>query len=109
MALQKYDIRRPPEQNGGFEERYWCPINSPILGADGEVAYIVHRVEDVTELVQLKLGGAAGNQPLADIQQSAVHKDLEIYTRSLSDFLELELLFLKLKLRFFVSSTIFAI
>lgn len=22
MAVQKYDIRRPPEEGGGFEERY---------------------------------------------------------------------------------------
>src|ERR1700745_4295332 len=25
MAVQKYDIRRPEAQGGGFEERYWSP------------------------------------------------------------------------------------
>lgn len=48
MAVQKYDIRRP---DGTFEVRYWEPINSPVLGPDGTLAYIVHRVEDVSELV----------------------------------------------------------
>ncbi|TMQ29670.1 MAG: PAS domain S-box protein [Nitrospirae bacterium] len=49
MAVQKYDIRRPESEGGGFEERYWTPVNSPVLGTKGEVAYIIHRVEDVTQ------------------------------------------------------------
>jgi two-component system sensor histidine kinase/response regulator len=51
MAIQKYDIRRP---DGTFEERYWSPINSPVLGPDGRVEYLIHRVEDVTEFVRQK-------------------------------------------------------
>jgi len=51
MAIQKYDVRRP---DGIFEERYWSPVNSPVLGADGHVEYIVHRVEDVTDFVKQK-------------------------------------------------------
>ena len=54
MAVQKYDIRRSEAEGGGFEERYWSPVNSPVLGVNGEVAYIIHRVEDVTEFVRLK-------------------------------------------------------
>ncbi|MEX0853180.1 MAG: PAS domain-containing protein [Bauldia sp.] len=54
MALQKYDIRRPLAQGGGFEERYWSPLNTPVLDDKGEVALIIHRVEDVTEFVRLK-------------------------------------------------------
>jgi PAS domain S-box-containing protein len=53
MPVQKYDIRRPDEEGGGFAERFWSPYNSPVLGPDGELAYIVHRVEDVTEFVHL--------------------------------------------------------
>lgn len=53
MAVQKYDIRRPESEGGGFEERYWSPVNSPVLGEDGEIAYMIHRVEDVTERVRL--------------------------------------------------------
>src|SRR5919206_4841880 len=51
MAVQKYDIRRPEEQGGGFEERYWSPVNSPVLDG-GRVEFIIHRVEDVTEFVR---------------------------------------------------------
>jgi signal transduction histidine kinase len=49
MAVQKYDIRGP---DGTFLSKYWSPKNIPVLGADGRVIYILHRVEDVTELVQ---------------------------------------------------------
>lgn len=52
MAVQKYDIRRPEAEGGGFEERYWSPVNSPVFGADHEVAYIIHRVEDVTDFLR---------------------------------------------------------
>ena len=54
LPVQRYPIRRPSERGGAFEERYWKPRNSPVFGSDGEVAYILHHVEDVTEMVQLK-------------------------------------------------------
>jgi PAS domain S-box-containing protein len=58
MAVQKYDIRRPDEDGGGFEVRYWSPLNSPILDEHRHLRYIVHRVEDVTEFVQLEQRGS---------------------------------------------------
>ncbi len=51
MTVQKYDIRKAEEEGGEFEVRYWSPVNSPVMDDDGEVRYIIHRVEDVTELV----------------------------------------------------------
>ena len=50
MAPQKYDIpvaHRP----GVFEERWWSAINTPVLGPDGRVAWIIHRGEDVTAFI----------------------------------------------------------
>lgn len=49
MAVQRYDIRGP---DGTFQTKYWSPKNIPVLSPAGEVLYILHRVEDVTELVQ---------------------------------------------------------
>ena len=42
----KYDIARP---DGTFEERWWSPVNSPILDERGEVDAIIHNANDVTE------------------------------------------------------------
>ncbi|HXT66945.1 MAG TPA: PAS domain S-box protein [Nitrospiraceae bacterium] len=49
MAVQRYDLRRPDTEGGEFEERYWSPINTPVFSPNGEIAYIIHRVEDITE------------------------------------------------------------
>ena len=54
MPMQKYDIRRPEAAGGGFEERYWSPVNTPVLDAYGKVQCIIHCVEDVTEFIRLK-------------------------------------------------------
>ena len=50
MAVVRYDVKNP---EGIFEERYWSPINKPILDENGEVDYIIHRVEEVTDFVLL--------------------------------------------------------
>ena len=54
MAVQQHDIRRPAAEGGGFEERWWTAYNSPVPGPGGEVAFVIHRVEDVTDLVRLR-------------------------------------------------------
>ena len=53
MAVQNYDIRRPVSQGGGFEERCWSPVSSPIFDGAGGLAYILHHVVDVTQLREL--------------------------------------------------------
>lgn len=54
MEIQKYDIRRPESEGGGFEERHWSPVNTPLFDAEGKLLYFIHRVEDVTESVRLR-------------------------------------------------------
>lgn len=54
MSIQKYDIPMPGSTKGEFEERYWSPLNVPVLGDHGELIYIIHHVEDVTETVKVK-------------------------------------------------------
>ena len=54
MPVQRYDIRRPEAEGGGFEERFWSPTNAPVLGPGGELRYIIHRVEDVSDYVRLQ-------------------------------------------------------
>lgn len=67
MAVQQYDIRRHDSEGGGFEQRFWSPRNVPVLGPDGALRYIVHRVEDVTELVRSQ---QAGDEMRAEVAQA---------------------------------------
>ena len=48
MPLQRYPVR---SRDGRFEERFWLAQNRPVLDRDGKLAFIIHRVEDVTALL----------------------------------------------------------
>jgi light-regulated signal transduction histidine kinase (bacteriophytochrome) len=86
-----------------FEEHYWSPINSPMFGADRQIKYIVHRVEEVTDFVRYKSRAASPaelspreQQMEAEIFQSsqdlhatnqqleAANKELEAFSYSVS-------------------------
>jgi signal transduction histidine kinase len=82
MAIQKYDIKRPDSEGGGFEERYWSPLNSPVLDDSGDVSCIIHRVEDVTQLVRLRAEGEARDQLAKD--QQRVIEDLRAANEQLA-------------------------
>ncbi|WP_329501055.1 PP2C family protein-serine/threonine phosphatase [Kitasatospora herbaricolor] len=60
MALQRYDVESA-KRPGVWEERYWSPVNDAVLGPDGRVVLLVHRVEEVTELIRAR-GGPEGSR-----------------------------------------------
>jgi PAS domain S-box-containing protein len=73
MPVLKYSIRRPPAEGGGYEERWWSTINTPVLDPRGEIAYIIHRVEDVTDLRRLQSESATFDR-LARDQQGVIDR-----------------------------------
>ncbi|MEV5437706.1 SpoIIE family protein phosphatase [Streptomyces sp. NPDC052682] len=72
MALQRYDVE-DLERPGQWQERYWSPVNAPVHGPDGKVVLIVHRVEEVTELIRAR-GRSGGSR--------ARVLEAELYTRA---------------------------
>jgi signal transduction histidine kinase/CheY-like chemotaxis protein len=82
MAVQQYDIRRPEADGGGYEVRHWSPFNSPVLDEDGNLAYIIHRVVDVTEFVRLKELETEQQQLTTTLQQDKARMEAEILRRS---------------------------
>jgi len=82
MAVQKYDIRRPDSEGGGFEERYWSPVNSPVLGARGQVRFIIHRVEEVTDFVRLKQKGTEESKRTEALALRAERVEAEVFRRA---------------------------
>ncbi|MCT9140169.1 PP2C family protein-serine/threonine phosphatase [Streptomyces violarus] len=78
MALQRYDVE-DPERPGEWEERYWSPVNAPLLGPDGKVALILHRVEEVTELIRAR-GRSGGNRGGRGSRARVL--EAELYTRA---------------------------
>jgi len=51
MPAVRYDVRAP---TGPFQTRYWKIVNSPILGPDGYVQWIINRADDVTDIIELR-------------------------------------------------------
>jgi signal transduction histidine kinase/ActR/RegA family two-component response regulator len=83
MAVQRYDIRRPQSEGGGFEARYWSPVNSPVLdGGRVPVRYVIHRVEDVTAYMRLRESGAEPAATTALPRERAAGMEAEILRRS---------------------------
>ncbi|MEU4268995.1 SpoIIE family protein phosphatase [Streptomyces sp. NPDC026092] len=81
MALLRYDIEdtgRP----GRWVEHFWSPVNAPVFGPDGSVVLIVHRVEEVTELIRAR-GGAGG-----DARARVLEAELFTRARELQDINE---------------------
>ncbi|WP_093864222.1 SpoIIE family protein phosphatase [Streptomyces sp. TLI_053] len=72
MALQRYDVE-DPERPGVWHERHWSPVNAPVLAPDGTVALLLHRVEEVTDLITAR-GSHDGDRARA--------LEAELYTRA---------------------------
>jgi len=82
MAVQRYPIPRPEELGGGFEMRHWSPSNYPVLDADGHVAFVIHRVQDVTEFVQLRERGRDQEQLDEELHRRHERMEMEIFARA---------------------------
>jgi PAS domain S-box-containing protein len=66
MALLRFDIPRADADGGGFDVRYWSITHSPVIGANGEVEYVLQHPIDVTELERLReVASHASDTPLA--------------------------------------------
>ena len=82
MAVQKYGIRRPESKGEKFEERSWSLINSSVFGVSGEVAYIIHRVEDVTEFFRLTQPGNEPQRVTEDLRSRIGEMEAESFHRA---------------------------
>jgi signal transduction histidine kinase len=80
MCIQKYDI---PKQSGeeGFEERYWSPINTPVLDAENKIQFIIHRVVDVTTYIHLMRNTEDRHQLNTGLTEQTEQMAAEIFTR----------------------------
>ncbi|WP_330302275.1 MULTISPECIES: ATP-binding protein [unclassified Streptomyces] len=80
MPLQRYDI--PTSDEGAFAERYWSPVNTPVVDGDGRVTHIIHRVEDVTDFVHLRRVGREQERAVAQAQMRAEGMEIDLFVRA---------------------------
>ncbi|MFF8905339.1 PP2C family protein-serine/threonine phosphatase [Streptomyces olivaceoviridis] len=81
MSSQKYDIP-VMDRPGVFEERWWSPVNTPVLGPDGQVAYIIHRVEDVAAFVKAHQAAQPAAVRVGQYLEDTQALEVELYARA---------------------------
>ena len=59
-----------------------APLNSPVFDPEGQILYIIHSVEDVTEFVQLKNLRVEQNKLAEKLQLRTGQMESEIYLRA---------------------------
>lgn len=74
MPVQKYDLADPA--TGRFDERWWSPVNLPVLDDAGDVVLLLHRVTDVTEWMQVR------SERQLDVVPSIEEADSDLYARA---------------------------
>ncbi|MFC3991173.1 PAS domain-containing sensor histidine kinase [Actinoplanes siamensis] len=77
MPVQKYDIALP---GGGFEVRYWAPVNAPVFAADGRLSLFLHRVDDVTEYIRALDEGPV-ERLVDELRVRTVQMESEVFAR----------------------------
>lgn len=82
MAVQKYDVAKPEAEGGEFEERYWSPVNAPLLNMQGEVEFIIHRAEDVTEFVRMQRQQEEDNKLSSGIKDRMRQMEVDVFHRA---------------------------
>jgi PAS domain S-box-containing protein len=72
MPVMRYDLLRPEAEGGGFETRYWQITHYPVLGAQGELLYILQHPEDITARHLAEQQRVEAEQALSEAQQRAL-------------------------------------
>lgn len=64
LPVMRFPVTQTVPGEGPRELRFWSIVNSPVIGPEGQVVYVIHAVEDVTPLVR-EGPEAAGTDDLA--------------------------------------------
>ncbi len=81
MAVHKHEVSLPDANGGGTEIRYRSRVNSPVFGPRGELAYIIHKVEDITGYVQLKQQDTEQQLLAGQLQLRTEQREAEVVGR----------------------------
>ncbi|CAN5252187.1 hypothetical protein BH20VER2_BH20VER2_10000 [soil metagenome] len=82
IAVHSYPMELPEAEGGGTEERYWSTINSPVFAPGGELAFIMHRVEDVTPFVRAQQEEGREAEGFELLEGRSAHLEAEIVRRT---------------------------
>lgn len=82
MAVQKYSILGTGKNANHYEIHYWSPVNIPILNDQNELMYIIHRVQDVTDFLNLQKNNDEYEKKTGVLEARTIEMEQEIYQRA---------------------------
>lgn len=81
MEVLRYPI--PVSQPSiGFEERFWSIVNTPVNAEDGEVAFIIIRIEDVSDVIHRGNAETEKEGAIRLLEDRATNLSLDILFRA---------------------------
>jgi PAS domain S-box-containing protein len=60
-SIQRYDVEVEGSP-GEYQTRYWNVINAPVFGPDGQIALIIHHLDEITERVDKFIAGLGADE-----------------------------------------------
>ncbi len=82
MTVQKHQVSLTEAEGGGTEVRYRSRMNSPVFDMAGELAYVIHTVEDITGVVRVRQHETEQQLLAGQLQLRAEQREAEIVGRS---------------------------
>ena len=84
LAYIRYAIPLPAERGGGFEERYWTAVHTPLEDAAGNIRYLMQNTVDVTDIVRMREAiSLPYRTPAAEVQLIERAREAENSNRAL--------------------------
>jgi PAS domain S-box-containing protein len=85
---QRYDVRQSDAQ---LQARYWRSLNTPVLSAGGEVAYIIHGLEEASAVAERTERMRAEDERLALLEK--IEQQARIFDTTLSSITDFAYIF----------------
>jgi len=86
--MQRYDVR---QSDGQLQARYWRSRNTPVLGSGGEVAYIIHGLEEASGVAERTERIRAEDERLALVKK--VEQQARFFDTTLSSITDFAYIF----------------
>ncbi len=82
MAMQTHALPGSGGNGKNFGKRYWNSVNTPVLGPDNTVKYIIHRLEDITREEHLKAKAVEQHKLIEALRLFVIQVGSEFYAKA---------------------------
>ena len=82
IDVQGYAVSEIAYLNQGVEKKYWQVLNSPVLDEEGEICYIIHKISEVTQPIEVDAAPKLPGEGSKNVQR--LHEQLSVNNETLT-------------------------